>query len=56
MRWPMLSSFSRLVITRTYDWVVEISRPSAVGSSTPLKVSSFGTTSCSSAFSRRCGR
>ena len=35
--------------------VVLISRPSAVGSSTALKVSSAGTVACSSALVRRCG-
>ena len=39
-----------------YACVVEISRPSAVGSSTALKVSSGGTLNCSSARLRRFGR
>ena len=55
-RGPMSLSRRSWVRKRTNAWVVEISRPSVVASSTALKVSSGGTANCSSASVRRCGR
>ena len=55
-RGPKALSRSSCVRKRTKAWVVLISRPSAVGSSTALKVSSEGMVKLSSALARRVGR
>jgi hypothetical protein len=55
-RGPSSLSRNNVLRKRTNAWVVLISRPSAVGSSTALNVSSGGTGSRSSAFTRRLGR
>ncbi|CFN66266.1 Uncharacterised protein [Bordetella pertussis] len=55
-RGPRSLSRRTWLSTRTKAWVVEISRPSAVGSSTALKASRAGAFSCSSALARRLGR
>ena len=55
-RGPIALSRTSCVSDRTNACVVEISRPSVVGSSTAWNASSAGAASFSSALRRRCGR